>query len=231
MKKNFAISALVFIVIALAVTLVFEKREAQEVTTTEITTTETTTIEETTTEESTTEETTTEEITSIEETTSEDISEKETQIYENLELFKEIKVLTSELPFVISGVDSIETVKMHIPRQPIGDEDVWENTYIEIECLGKAENVAIKFDPANGIYTGNIVPKNEMLHSNLTYLYINGEYSQNYTYKKDGEMIILTDFSEGTTEIKICNRSANPIFEGKIDGEDVIVNDIIIRFN
>lgn len=228
MKKNFAIFALIVAVIALTVTLVMEKKDTTTVTTTEVTTTE-----ESTTEPVTTEETTTE-VTSVEDTTAEEtteaLSEKETQIYENLELFKEIRVLASELPFVVSGVDSIENVKLYIPRQPIGDEDVWENSYVVVECDGESENIAIKFDPANGIYTGNIVPKNEMIHSNLTYLYINGEYSQNYTYKKDGEMIIFTDFSEGTTEIKICNRSANPIFEGKIDGEDVVVNDIIIQF-
>lgn len=229
MKKNISIIALILAVIALTIALVNEKKDDVEVTTTEITTTETTTFEETTTEEPTTEESTSVEETTTEEVT-EDISEKETQIYENLELFKEIKILSSELPFVISGVDSIETVKMYIPREPIGDEDVWENTYIDVECFGEAEKIAIKFNPEDGIHTGNIVPKNEMIHSNLTYLYIDGEYSQDYTLDKDGEMVIFTDFSEGINRIKISNRSANPIFEGKIDGEDVVVNDIIIRF-
>ena len=69
-----------------------------------------------------------------------------------------------------------------------------------------------------------------MVHSNLTYLYLDGKYSQEYTFDKDGEMLIFKDFSEGTTEIKISNRSANCIFEGKIDGEDVVVNDIVIKF-
>lgn len=233
MKKNFAIFALIVAVIALTVTLVMEKKDATTVTTTEVTTTEESTTEPVTTEV-TTEETTTE-VTSVEDTTAEEtteaLSEKETQIYENLELFKEIRVLASELPFVVSGVDAIESVKLYIPRQPIGDEDVWENTYIDIECTGKSEKVAIKFEPSRGICTGNLVPKNEMIHSNLTYVYIDGEYSQNYTFDKDGEMVIFMNFSEGVSEIKISNRSANPIFEGVIDGEDVVVNDIIVHFN
>lgn len=230
MKKNISIVALIFAVIALTIALVSEKKDDVEVTTTEITTIESTTIEEITTEEPTTEESTSVVETTKKETT-ENISEKETQIYEDLELFKEIKVLPSELPFVVSGVDSIECVKLYIPRQSIGDEDVWENTYILIECLGNSEKVAIKFKPDEGIYTGNLVSKNEMIHSNLTYVYINGKYSQDYTFDKDGEMVIFTNFSEGVSEIKISNRSANPIFEGTIDGEDVVANDIIVRFD
>lgn len=215
MKNNISIVALILAVLALTIALMNEKRDNAEVATTEITT-----------REAITEEIAAETITNG--MTSDITAVEETELYENSELFEEIEISPSDLPFIVS-VDSIKTVKMYIPRQPIGDEDVWENTYIDIECTGKSEKIAIKFDSKNGILTGNIIPQEEMIPANFTYIYLDGKYSQDYILDRDGTMLIFAEFPENLSEIEIFNRSSTPIFVGKIDGKDVVVNDIFIH--
>lgn len=221
MKKNFPIIAIVaIIIVCISVVLVNSTTSAEEKTTEE------TTIVETTAETITKTETV--EIT-METTTSEKTTKAETtQIYENTELFKEVRVLSSELPFVISGVDAVEVVKLYIPREHIGDEDVWENAYIVVEAVGKADKLALKFNKTDGMY-GNLVPQQEQMISNLTFVYCDGNYSEEYELDKDGDILIFKNFNGGCKSIKIHNRSAFPIFEGKIANENVVVNDIIIK--
>lgn len=221
MKKNFPIIAIVAIIIVCIVVLVNSTTSAEEKTTEE------TTIVETTAETITKTETV--EIT-METTTSEKTTKAETtQIYENTELFKEVRVLSSELPFVISGVDAVEVVKLYIPREHIGDEDVWENAYIVVEAEGQANKLALKFNKADGMYVGNLVSKQEQMISNLTFVYCDGNYSEEYEVDEDGDILTLKNFNGGCKSIKIHNRSAFPIFEGKIANENVVVNDIIIK--
>ena len=117
---------------------------------------------------------------------------------------------------------------MYVPTEERGDSDVWDNSYLVIEHRMDSE-VIIKLDKADGIEIGNIVPMEEMEISNLTFVYLDGKYSQDYTMDRDGDMIILKDFPEGVEEIHIKNRSSNPIYKGVISGEKVYVNDIIIK--
>ena len=163
------------------------------------------------------------------ETTKDDTisSEKEeTEIYQNPELFKEVEILDSELPFDIEGID-IKTAKLFIPLQHIGTEDVWENSYIVIECDRTSENVCCKFEPSNGIHTGNIVAKEDI---NLTAIYIDGIYSENYNFGRDGKMIYINNFPSNAKKVEINNKSSFPIFSGEIAGEDVVVDNITLKF-
>ena len=186
------------------------------------TTAETTTeVEETTAELETT--------TEAEETTTKvDIKPETTKRYENPLYFKEVGLISSELPFNFGYPNAVGKVNMYVPTEERGDSDVWDNTYIVVEHHRNSE-VILKLDKADGIITGNIVPMEEMINGNLTFIYFDGEYSQDYKMDRDGDMIILKDFPEGIEEIRISNRSTNPIYEGVISGEKVYVNDIIIK--
>ena len=174
----------------------------------------------------TVEETTTE----VEETTTEVKIKPEEKVerYEDSALYRQVGVLSSKLPFSFGYQDAVGRVCMYVPTEERGDSDVWDNSYLVIEHRMDSE-VIIKLDKADGIEIGNIVPMEEMEISNLTFVYLDGKYSQDYTMDRDGDMIILKDFPEGVEEIHIKNRSSNPIYKGVISGEKVYVNDIIIK--
>ena len=171
---------------------------------------------------------TTQETVKVSEETEADITtlfEEGTELYKNSELFKEIEISDSDLPFDVEGIN-IKTAKLYIPLQHIGDEDVWENSYIVIECDRTSKNVCCKFE-GKGIHTGNIVAKEDI---NLTAIYIDGRYSENYSIGKDGKMVYISNFPSDAKEVGINNKSAFPIFSGEIAGEDVVVDNITIKF-
>ena len=170
-----------------------------------------------------------EETTEVEKTIDFDFRPETTERYENPELYRQVGVLASKLPFSFGFPNEVGRVCMYVPTEDRGDSDVWDNAYIEVEHHRGSEDVIIKLDKADGIITGNIVPKEEMEISNLTFIYLDGKYSQDYAMECDGDMIILKDFPEGVEEIHISNRSANSIFIGEISGEKVYINDIIIK--
>ena len=181
----------------------------------------TTEIEETTAE---VEETTTET-----EVTTSKVKNEEPERYENPFYFKKVQLTSSELPFNFGYPNAVGEVNMYVPQENvISSEDTWENTYVVVEHHKNSE-VIIKLDKADGIITGNIVPKEEMEISNLTFVYLDGKLSQEYTMDRDGDMIILKDFPEGVKEIHIKNRSSNPIYVGEISQENVYISDIIIN--
>jgi len=170
-----------------------------------------------------------EETTEVEKTIDFDFRPETTERYENPELYRQVGVLASKLPFSFGFPNEVGRVCMYVPTEDRGDSDVWDNAYIEVEHHRGSEDVIIKLDKADGIITGNIVPKEEMEISNLTFIYLDGKYSQDYIMDRDGDMIIFKDFPADVEEIHISNRSVNPIYEGEISGENVYVNDIIIK--
>lgn len=169
-----------------------------------------------------------EETTEVEKTIDFDFRPETTERYENPELYRQVGVLASKLPFSFGHPDAVGRVSMYVPTEERGDADVWDNAYIEVEHHKDSE-VIVKFNKDDGIITGNIVPKEEMEIANLTFVYLDGKYSQEYTMDRDGDIVIFKHFLENVKEIHISNRSVNPIYEGEISGENVYVNDIIIK--
>lgn len=175
-------------------------------------------------------EATTEEVettTEVEETTEVEVVETTTGRYEDPALFKKVELSPSDLPFKFGYADAVGKVYMYIPTGENGDADVWDNTYIVVEHQ-KEKPVSLKLDKADGINTGNIIPKKEMESANWTFFYFDGEYSQEYTMDRDGDMLIFKDFPEAK-KIKMKNRSPMPIYVGEIAGESVSVNTIIVK--
>lgn len=170
-----------------------------------------------------------EETIEVEETTTEiDFRPKTTERYEDASLYRQVGMLPSKLPFAFGYPDAVRRACMYVPTEERGDSDVWDNAYILVEHH-KDYPVILKLNEADGIEIGNIVAMEQMTNANLTFVYLDGKYSQEYTMSRDGNMIILDGFPEGVKEIQIHNRSTNSIYEGEISSEKVYINDIIIK--
>lgn len=168
-----------------------------------------------------------ESVTEVEETTK-TIKLERTPEYEDPSLYRKVELVYSEIPFELAFPAAVGDVKMYIPTEVRGEDLVCDNTYIVVEHHRNSE-VILKLNKADGIITGNIVPMEEMINANLTFVYFDGEYSQDYTFDRDGDIIILKDFPTNVEEIHIRNRSTNSIYSGEISGKNVYVNDIIIK--